>query len=73
LAAKPSIVVGVRREKESQMPRHPVWIEGGQKAPGQPDTKPSLAEQPPPVEDFGGGDITSLEEQPLTDDRKALD
>jgi hypothetical protein len=24
------------------MPRQPVWIEGGQKAPGQPETKPPL-------------------------------
>jgi hypothetical protein len=55
------------------MPRHPVWIEGGQKAPGQPETKPPLTEQPPPEEDFGGGDLNSLEEQPLPDDDKPLD
>jgi hypothetical protein len=51
------------------MVRHPVWIENGQK-PGRPETEPPLFERPPFEEELGGGDMTSLQEQPSTDDDK---
>jgi hypothetical protein len=55
------------------MPRHPVFIEDGEKAPGQTKTPPPLSEHPPPEEEVGDGDLTSLQEQPSTDDDIPLD
>jgi hypothetical protein len=48
------------------MQRHPVFIEDGQKAPGQTRTPPATSEHSPPEEELGVGDTASSEERPPT-------
>jgi hypothetical protein len=49
------------------MPRQPVFIEDGQKAPGQTRTPPATSEHSPPEEELDVGDAASSEERPPTD------
>ena len=53
--------------------RHPIFIEDGDKAPGQDDVLRERDAQPPPEEELGGDDICSPEATPPTDDDKSLD
>lgn len=55
------------------MKRHPVFIESGDKAPGQREAESAQPVQPEPEHDLGGGDICSLEQEASTDDDKPLD
>jgi hypothetical protein len=50
------------------MPRHPIFIEDGQKAPGQIRTPPATSENSPPEEELGVGDAASSEKPPSEDD-----
>jgi hypothetical protein len=54
------------------MNRHPVFIENGQKSPGQKSDPPAKLDSPSSEDDLGGGDICSPE-QPSTDDDEQLD
>lgn len=53
--------------------RYPVVIRDGDKAPGQAEVlKEREAAHPPPEDEFGGGEICSIEEAPPTDNDTPL-
>ena len=55
------------------MGKRPIFIELGDKAPGQEDVLLERGAHLPAEDELGSGDICSIEETPSTDDDKALD